>query len=83
MSLLERRITKLERPNVDTFDPRQPASWADFYSRILNDGASNPSAPALSAKEAWAICSTSLSQSNDETIEATWLDYLDSRKSWR
>jgi hypothetical protein len=83
MSLLERRITKLERPNMDTFDTRLPTSWSDFYSRILNDGASNPSAPALSAKEAWAICSHALSQADDESLEESWLDYMQCRQSWR
>jgi hypothetical protein len=83
MSLLERRIAKLERPNVDTFDPRQPASWSDFYSRIKDDGPASPTAPALSAKEAWAISSTALNQADDESLEESWLDYLQCRKSWR
>jgi hypothetical protein len=83
MSLLERRIAKLERPNMDTFDTRLPANWQEFYTRILNDGPARQSSPVLTAAEAWAISSHALSQSNEETIEASWLDYLDARHHWR
>jgi hypothetical protein len=83
MSLLERRIAKLERPNVDTFDARQPTSWTDFYSRIKDEGVASQTAPALSAKEAWAVCSRALGQADDESLEESWLDYLQCRKSWR
>jgi len=46
----------------------------------MNDGPVNQSAPALSAKEAWAVCSTELSQADDETIAGSWLSYLQCSK---
>lgn len=83
MSLLERRITKLERPNMDAFDTRVPTSWQEFYLRIKDDGPSRQSAPALSASEGWAICSMTLSQADDVSIDESWRDYLDTRHHWR
>jgi hypothetical protein len=83
MSPLEKRITKLERPNSDKFDARLPATWQEFYGKVLNDGPARQSASALTAAEAWAICSKALSQADDESLEESWLDYLQCRKNWR
>lgn len=83
MSLLERRITKLERPNMDTIDTRLPTSWQEFYLRIKDDGPSRQSATGCSASEAWAICSRALSQTDDVSIEETWQNYLDTHHRWR
>jgi len=82
MTLLEKRITKLERPNSDKFDARLPATWQEFYGKVLNDGPVRKSATSLSAAEAWAICSRALSEPDNDSLEESWLDYLLCRKSW-
>jgi hypothetical protein len=81
MTLLEKRISKLERPNVDKFDARLPTSWGDFYSRIKDESV-RQSASALTAAEAWAVCSRALAEPVEESLEGEWQNYLLCRKNW-